>query len=114
LISIVAWGGIGYGVYVVANKVAPGIHFIEALSSGDIAKAKTFTTGKFSDAELTNLSTTLKSQGEFRELKDEKATLVNDVVDAKGTAVFANGSKVVHMVIIKTPNGYKVDKLTIE
>jgi len=117
LVSVVAYAAVGYGVYVVGSKfkeMASGIQFMQALHEGNIAKAKTYTTGKMSDAELAQLSATLKTLGEFRELKTPTTKFDNDVFDIKGTAVFANGNKEVHFVMIKTANGYKVDKMTLE
>src|SRR5882672_4373043 len=51
VISIVAYMGVGYAVYWGAGKfkeMASGVQFIQALNQGNIAQAKTYTTGKMS------------------------------------------------------------------
>jgi hypothetical protein len=117
ILSLLIWGGIGYGAYWGYGKLkemAAAFQFSEALSRGSVAEAKTFTTGKMSDAELTKLSETIKSLGKLKELKNPTLTNENDIVDIKGTGIFANGTKQVHFVMVKTPGGYKVEKLTLE
>src|SRR6266576_4444715 len=113
LISIVAYAAVGYGIYWGAGKLkemASGIQFIGALNRGNIAEAKTYTTGKMTDAELAQLSVTMKSMGEFKQLLNPTTKFENDVLDIKGTGKFTNGNKEIHFVMVKTPTGYKVDK----
>src|SRR6266436_5586559 len=117
LISIIAYLGVGYSIYWGVGKLkemASGIQFIQSLNQGNIAQAKTYTTGKMSDAELEQLSATMKSMGEFKQLLNPTNKFDGDVLDIKGTGAFANGKKEIHFVMVKTPTGYKVDKFTLE
>jgi hypothetical protein len=117
LISLAVWAAIGYGGYWGYGKIkqmADGIKFVESLSKGNVTEAKTYTTGKMSDAELTKLSDTMKTLGELKELKNPKTSMENDVLDVKGTGIFANGTKQVHFVMVKTPTGFKVEKLSLD
>jgi hypothetical protein len=117
ILSLLIWAGVGYGVYWGVGKfkqLASGVHFIEQLSNGNVTEAKKYTTGKMTDAELSKLSDTMKTLGDLKEFKDQKATWENDVVDFSGTGVFEKGNKKVHFVMIKVGDEYKVDKLTIE
>ncbi len=117
LLSILVYAGIGYGVYWGVGKIkelASGFQFIEALSRGSVAEAKSFTTGKMSDAELAQLSDTMKSLGKLKELQNPKNTFQNDVLDIQGTGIFEKGTRKVHFVMLKTAGGWKVDKLTLE
>ncbi len=117
LISLAIWGAIAYGGYWGYGKfkeMAVGIKFVESLSKANVAQAKTYTTGKMSDAELTRLSDSMKTLGELKELKNRKTSMENGVLDVKGTGIFANGTRQVHFVMVKTPEGFKVEKLSLD
>jgi hypothetical protein len=117
LISIVVWGGIGYGVYWGVGKIkemASGFQFVEALSRGSVAEAKTFSTGKMSDAELSKLAVEMKTLGKLKQMQNPTNSFQNNVLDIQGTGIFENGTRKVHFVMINTPTGWKVDKLTLE
>jgi hypothetical protein len=117
LLSLVAYAGVGYFAYWGVGKLkqmSGGIQFMEALNRSNIDEAKTYTTGKMSDSELQQLSATIKTLGKFKELKNPNTKWDADVFDVSGTAVFENGTKQAHFVMVKTGDGYKVDKLTLE
>jgi hypothetical protein len=118
LISIVAYVAIGYGVYWGVGKfkamAEPGVKFFEALDKGNLAEAKTYTTGNISDAELTRLRDTIKSMGELQDPKPTKFDMKDNVLDVAGTAVFEKGTKNYKFRMLKVGDQFKVDQFTLE
>ena len=118
LISIIAWGGIGYGVYWGVGKfkamAEPGVKFFEALNKGNLTEAKAYTTGNISDADLARLQETIKGMGELKDPKPTTFDMKDNVLNVSGTAVFANGTKKYQFRMVKVGNEFKVDKFTLE
>jgi hypothetical protein len=118
LIGIIAWAGIGYGVYWGVGKfkamAEPGVKFFEALNKGNLTEAKTYTTGNISDAELAQLRETIKGLGELKDPKPTQFDMKDNVLNVAGTAVFSNGTKKYQFKMVKVGDTYKVDKFTLE
>jgi hypothetical protein len=121
IIGILGWAGFGaagYFGYGMAKKLILGPTqevaggFLTSLASGDVATAKSHTTGDMSDAELETLSTQVKGLGSFKDfsLTNFQANTASGnqmTASIGGVAHFANGDKNFTATLVGTKSGDK-------
>ncbi len=123
LVSLVAWSGIGYGVYWGVGQikafVVPTTGLMETLSKNDIPGARQYVTSAVSDADLANARQKFSALGEFVRLDAPNfvQSSVNGVTTytLTGKGVFAKGSCDLTVSFDKDPQGnIKVSQLKVQ
>ena len=118
LLSIVAYAGVGYFGYWGFGKLKamaePGAEFFKAVDAGDFTKAKQYATGNISDVDLAKARETMKTMGEYKDMKVTKGDFKNGVLDCSGTVIFEKGTKSFQFRMVQSSGVYKVDKFTLE
>jgi len=119
IIGILGWAGFGAAGYfgygmakrmVLAPTQQVGGAFLSALASGDIATAKSHTTGEMSDEQLESLSGQVKGLGGFKDFSltnFQANSAAGNVMtcNISGAAHFANGDKTFTATLVGTKSG---------
>jgi hypothetical protein len=116
------WAAGGYGfyrVYVAVREMGiPAKTFVQAMESGDIAKARTVAAPTLTDEQLTEISRSLRSLGALKDFKATSAskTIKNGVTtgSASGTAVFENGTREFAVEMQKPGDTWQISRFELK
>ena len=119
IIGILGWAGFGVAGYfgygmakrmVLAPTQQVGGAFLTSLANGDVATAKSHTTGEMTDEEIQSLSSQVKGLGSFKDFSltnFQANSAAGNVMTANigGVAHFANGDKNFTATLVGTKTG---------